>query len=273
MIQRLVAMKSDSVRSSVPKAAELSFLKRSDVVAEEIKLWVVERNLSPGERLPSERELMEILAVSKGTMREALKSLEVQGLIRIAMGPGGGAVLTKVTDERAMSLLAPYFYHREPTIADIYQVRILLEPEMAVSAVGLLTPEQMAELKHVVQRSLKLTDDQDIDDWQRRRRQRIDELRFHEIIAEACPNPWLAFTCKFMLKLLRDIVVVGRIYEIPLQEMSHSNQCSHNELLRAFHAGDRDSVGGIMERHMRETAEHMGHVQGQLDRRRFLRQS
>lgn len=249
-------------------SGEPGFLKRSDIVAEELKLWVIERNLVPGDRLPPERELMETFGVSKGTMREALKSLEVQGLIRIAVGPGGGAALTEITDQRAMNLLGSYFYHREPTAGDIYQVRILLEPEMAASAVGRFTPEQTAELERLLEAA-----EQGTDDLEGRHRKRIDELRFHEIIADACPNPWLAFACKFMLKLLRDIVVIGRIYEIPLQEMSRANHCSHRELLRAFSAGDRDLARDIMHRHMLEAAKHMGQVQGQLDRRRLLRPS
>lgn len=139
---------------------------------------------------------------------------------------------------------------------------------MAASAVGRFTPEQMAELEQLLETSEAGNEDPD-----GRHRKRIEELRFHEVIAEACPNPWLAFACKFMLKLLRDMVVIGRISEIPLQEMSHANHCSHRELLRTFPAGDRDLVRQIMQRHMRETAEHMGQVQGQLDRRRLLRPS
>lgn len=129
---------------------------------------------------------------------------------------------------------------------------------MAASAVGRFTPEQAAELERLVE-----TAEAGKDDLEGRHRKRIDELSFHEIIADACPNPWLAFACKFMLKLLRDIVVIGRIYEIPLQEMSRANHCSHQELLSAFSAGDRDLARDIMHRHMLETAKHMGQVQGQ----------
>lgn len=244
------------------------FHKRSDVVAEEIKLWIIEHNMLPGHRLPPEKELIDLFGVSKGTMREALKALEVQGLIRIAMGPGGGAGIIEVTVDRAMSLLAPYFYYRAPTIADIYQVRILLEPEMAVSAVGNLTPQQLAELEQLLDRA-----DRGGDALEEGRRHRLAEISFHEVISEACPNPWLSFACKFMLKLLKDIVVIDRIYEIPMQEMSHANHCSHEELVKAFRAGERDSIRRIMEQHMREAADHMRRVEGQLDRRRFLRPS
>ena len=54
--------------------------KRGDVMVEEIKAWIAERRIAPGDRLPKESELQSLFGVSKGTAREALKSLEVQGL-------------------------------------------------------------------------------------------------------------------------------------------------------------------------------------------------
>ena len=66
--------------------------KRSDLMVEEIKRWIVAEGKKPGDRLPKERDLIAIFGVSKGTVRESLKSLEVQGLIRISNGPQRGSV-------------------------------------------------------------------------------------------------------------------------------------------------------------------------------------
>ena len=76
--------------SSMPRQQGIKQLKRSDLVAEEIKRLITERNLNPGDKLPREIELQQQFEVSKGTIREALKSLEVQGLVKISTGPGGG---------------------------------------------------------------------------------------------------------------------------------------------------------------------------------------
>ena len=61
--------------------------KRGDLMVEEIKRWIAERRLGPGDKLPKEDELQELFGVSKGTAREALKSLEVQGLVTVSTGP------------------------------------------------------------------------------------------------------------------------------------------------------------------------------------------
>ena len=70
--------------------------KRGDLVVEEIKRWIAERRLGPGDKLPKEDELQTLFGVSKGTAREALKSLEVQGLVTVSTGPAGGATIGEV---------------------------------------------------------------------------------------------------------------------------------------------------------------------------------
>src|SRR5262249_60976022 len=86
--------------------------KRGDLVVEEIKRWIAERRLQPGDKLPKETELQALFGVSKGTAREALKSLEVQGLITVATGPAGGATIGEGSLERAFQLVQNYLFFR-----------------------------------------------------------------------------------------------------------------------------------------------------------------
>ena len=73
--------------AEVPK----SIRKRSDLVADQIKEAIISKKLPPGERLSDEKDFLKTYRVSKGTMREALKSLEVQGLVNIKTGRGEAA--------------------------------------------------------------------------------------------------------------------------------------------------------------------------------------
>src|SRR5215470_5024818 len=97
--------------------------KRGDLVVEEIKAWIAEQRLAPGDRLPKEDELQALFGVSKGTAREALKSLEVQGLVSVSTGPSGGATIGEVPLERTLQLLQNYLFFRELSVAQIYAVR------------------------------------------------------------------------------------------------------------------------------------------------------
>src|ERR1043165_3851503 len=101
--------------------------KRGDLMVEEIKRWIAERRLGPGDKLPKEDELQKLFGVSKGTAREALKSLEVQGLVTVSTGPRGGATISEVPIERTFRLVQNYLFFRDLDVAQIYAIRRMLE--------------------------------------------------------------------------------------------------------------------------------------------------
>jgi DNA-binding FadR family transcriptional regulator len=244
----------------------IRFRKRSDFIAEEIKGWIVTHDMKPGDRLPQEKELMQIFGVSKGTTREALKALEVQGLVTIATGPTGGAALVEVPEEHAMQLLGHYFYFRPPTAKQIYEVRRILEPEAAAAAVGHLTDSHYGRLERLMADCGRRTQTAE-----ERRQQRIAELEFHNVIADACPNQWLAFSCRFMNRLLSDLIVFRKIYLAPQQDFAHDNLRAHKALMKAFRRGEEAAVRSLMAEHMEEAAEHMINLNGVVERKFFLR--
>ena len=67
--------------------------KIADLICEDVKRWIVRENLKPGDRLPNEKALMERYECAKATIREALHALEVEGLVILKTGPGGGAII------------------------------------------------------------------------------------------------------------------------------------------------------------------------------------
>lgn len=247
-------------------SAGLRFRKRSDQVAEQIKIWIVSHKMEPGNRLPQEKELCRLFGVSKGTMREALKALEVQGLVEIMTGPAGGAVIAAVSQEQTMDLLGNYLYFHTPTVEQIYDVRRILEPELAVAAVDHLTEDHFARLEALIRRTAVPTTT-----TEERREQRSAELEFHDVLAEACPNTWLAFICRFMNRFLAEFIVFRRIYMSPQKEFARSNLASHEELMVALRRRDKAAVRRIMAEHMKEAAAHMTNLDGVVDRSFLLR--
>ena len=208
------------------KAPALAGRKRSDLVADEIKRWFVAEAMEPGTRLPQERELIEIFGVSKGTIRETLKSLEVQGLIRVNTGPSGGAVLSEVTYEVTAELLSNYFFFKSISVRSIYQIRKLLEPELAASTVGRLTPEQLSEL----QRSIEICRQKPRTDRESQR-QRLAELAFHNVIAGASSNEMLSFMCRFINNYLSDLVSYQKLFSKKQEHIRLVNLQYHESIL------------------------------------------
>jgi DNA-binding FadR family transcriptional regulator len=237
-------------------------------VAEQIKMWIVRHRMTPGDRLPQEKELIEHFGVSKSTVREALKALEVQGMVDIVTGPGGGAAISAVSDQRAMDLLRNYFYFRTPTVSEIYAVRKLLEPELAVAAIDHLTDEHFARLASLLQKESRPTESAED-----RREQRAIELEFHNVLVDACPNAWLALSCRFMNQFLAEYIVFRKIYMSPQREFGRDNLTSHEALLVALKRRDKADVRAIMTAHMEEAASHMSKLDGTVDRTFLLRGS
>lgn len=214
-------------------------------VADAIKDWVVERGLQPGDRLPGEAELIERFGMSKGTIREAMRLLQAQGLIETKTGPGGGSFVGEVSRERASALLANYFYFRDVTIDDIYQVRIVLEPELAASLAGKLTEAQLGELAAIMEDYAKPANDAEEE-----RRQHIASLRFHARLSDFGQNALLGFFIGFMAQILTDLTVYKRLYTAPNHDLWQRGRTHQTDLIAALRRGDASRARKVMRSHM-----------------------
>jgi len=239
--------------------------KRPVEISERLKDWIVEHDLKPGDRLPQERDLMDMFKASKSTVREALGALQTQGLIRTRTGPRGGAYIAELDGRRAMELLGNYFFFSQPTIGDIYALRKLLEPEMAASLVGRLEEADFQRLRATIRLY-----DHPAANLGEEYRQRLAELDFHSVLAELCPNPVLAFFCSFLQNLLRNLAICRRIYGKPNPELRESGLHYQVRLLAALHRADEAEVRSIMYNHMCAAHAYMETCEAELSNR-FLR--
>jgi DNA-binding FadR family transcriptional regulator len=219
--------------------------KRPDAVAEQIRERIIDSGLAPGDRLPHEWTEPETWHVSRGTLREALKILESQGLTRSKTGPGGGVFVTSVEAEYAISLLDNLFLHEQPSIADIYAIRKELEPQLAASLAGRLTPQAIDSL----QATIRLYEDEPAN-AEEEYQQRLAELDFHEELARLCENRLLGFLCRFLVSLLRDMTVCRDIYHQHNPELRETGLHYQVALLRAMKAGKAAQAGELMREHM-----------------------
>lgn len=234
--------------------------KRTDEIAEAIKRTIMDHGLEPGDRLPQEKELIEQYAASKGTIREALKSLEVQGLVRLRTGPGGGAFVVRMSEARAMSLLGNYMFAKHMTIADIYTLRKALEPLVAASAMENIDEEGFARLEATI-----AVYDHEARDAEERWNQRMAELDFHGVVAEYSDNALLSFTCRFLQRLLKELAVCRDIYVQPQPVMRQRGIEFQRALIEAMRAGNSELVQQIMRDHMAHAEEQMLSLEAELE--------
>src|SRR5262245_4009561 len=250
--------------SFVPAARPLRTPKRGDLVVEEIKRWIAERRLGPGDKLPKEEELQALFGVSKGTAREALKSLEVQGLVTVTTGPSGGATIGEVPLERAFQLLHNYLFFRELDVGQIYAVRRLLEPELAAGAVPHLTEEHFAAMERSI-----ATCAPHAASAEQALAQRQEDLHFHDVLADATPNTLLRFMCQVINHLLRHSVGMGDPNHAAAHKLGETNVAAHRRLLAACRRRDAKQVRKLMIEHVDEAERHVHRLAAAV-RRRFV---
>jgi DNA-binding FadR family transcriptional regulator len=106
-------------------------VKASERVAQDIVRDIVLRGLETGDRLPLEAAMVDEYGVSRTSLREALRLLEVQGLISLKPGPGGGPVVGTVEPSHLARTAALYFHLSAASYSDVMRTQVLMESTCA----------------------------------------------------------------------------------------------------------------------------------------------
>ncbi|MDR5708582.1 MAG: FadR/GntR family transcriptional regulator [Armatimonadota bacterium] len=205
-----------------------------EAIVHQIQELVAERHLQPGDRLPSERELAELLNVSRASVREALRVLAALGLVEVRSGDG-----TFVREPPAPVDPAVWSRLSERTfLLDLLEARRIVEREVVVLAVRRATVEDVEQLQELVERRAA--------ELAGGRRDLEGDLRFHEQLAEATRNPVLASLVRTLSEMwLLSREAAGRAPGSP--QKAHR---FHEAILEALQRRDEQAAWEAMERHM-----------------------
>lgn len=124
--------------------------KLSHLVAEHLRARIAKGELATGDSLPSEAELLTQFGISRPTLREALRVLESDNLIRLGRGARSGAKVLGPSVEAAARHSAMYLASHGTTLAEIHQVRLLIEPSLAAMLAQRAKKEQIKALRQCV---------------------------------------------------------------------------------------------------------------------------
>jgi GntR family transcriptional regulator, transcriptional repressor for pyruvate dehydrogenase complex len=128
----------------VPRASEL--------VADKLRALIVDGVAKEGTTLPSEKELVAQLGISRATLREALRMLEAEGLIQTKTGPKGGIVVQRPGSANLTRSLSLLLKLEETPLSMLLEARWVLEPMCATLAADRATEEELAELETTIQK-------------------------------------------------------------------------------------------------------------------------
>ncbi len=223
-----------------PKKAALEIIGQ-------IRQAILSGQLSPGDRLPSEKELIARFGVSKNTMREALRVLEVMGFLTIRQGPGGGAEVMAVDMRTTQDSIANFLHFQNTSITDLSEVRHLVEPYLAGLAAGRLRQGEIDRLEQLNQSCREaLARGESIVGGK-------DEVDFHRTLAHVSENPVLILVTDLVNSLLTD----SKRHLQPGLDFSRRVLAAHERILAALKAKDAFAAAQEMRRHVDEVAEEL----------------
>lgn len=157
-------------------------------IVEQIRELVSRGELKPGDRLPSERDLVERLKVSRASIREALSALELMGLLEVRSGEG--TFVRRLRSESVVAPLAWMLTMEKGTVLELLEIRKILE----VQAVGMAAERAEAEDMRELSAALELLQD----DLNSPTSDGSSDHRFHYAITRATKN-------KIMIRLMDTI--------------------------------------------------------------------
>ncbi|MGY2896997.1 FadR/GntR family transcriptional regulator [Deinococcus sp. UYEF24] len=216
-------------------AKPVKHVKIADQVADELQDWFRSGELTPGMRLPPERELAARFGVSRTSLRDALRRLELLGYLDARQGDG---TYVRVPGAEGVSQPFRNLVNTLPqNAADLLEFRMLLEPEVAALAAARLTPLARQELGESLSRQQALKDGSP-------RLSREDTL-FHDALARAAGNTVVLR----VLETLRDLLHDVRAVALPAAG-SGRTVLEHQQIIQAVLALDQDGARQAMREHL-----------------------
>lgn len=228
----------DASRASVVEVAPRS-LKRAELLARRIVQDIKRQRLGPGHTLPSEAEMITSYAVGRATLREALRLLEVQGLISMKPGPGGGPIVTRLTPRHFADMAKLHLQMVDASYRELARARLAIEPLMARLAASNTDRDAAARLQAVIERGERV-DLADDDAYL------AAALDFHAMIAGISGNRVL----DLFGVALKEIMDAGvRPVFAPKTDRAQVRE-AHEAIAHAVLRGDEQAAEDLMRAHM-----------------------
>lgn len=226
--------------------------KTSEVLARRIRRRIITGQLEKDSRLPPEAKLMEEFDVSRPTLREAIRILEWEGMIEVSRGARGGARVTSAWGELVTRATGIALQARHATLANIHELRSLIEPPAARMAAERNSEGAAAALGQLMQ----------VQWWAWTDTHAIAEVitAFHQTLLEQCGNPTLEiFGIALQGIVTKNIEISGRQDQragdaLPKPKAAYRSQ---ERLISLIQAGDGDGAEEHWRQHMAATQKYL----------------
>lgn len=211
-------------------------------VAEQIERLIITKELNPGDLLPPERKISSQIGVSRPVVREGLQRLETLGLIR---KDKSGTWVCELDIKsylqstiNAVNLLVGV---GDDLRLQLWQVRHVLEVEIAAMAAKEASPEDIARLRTTVKEQSKILDDAE--------KYGEASFEFHQCLAEITNNKIFLF----IITSLREVLTHNFSRTLIAPEASRDSHAYHRKILQAVESGSPEEARKVMSEHLEST--------------------
>ncbi|MEU1180321.1 FCD domain-containing protein [Streptomyces sp. NPDC005820] len=230
---------SPSEQETTPRFRTLTVPKASDVLANEVRERILSGEFGEGTALPPERQLVEQTGLSRATVREALRILEVEGLLEIRPGRGGGAFVHRPGRESLANTVQLVIRGQGIRLEALHETREAIEPACAALAARRRTERDLEELDAAhaeltgagadVQRFLRAN------------------VRWHTAVARAGGNELLIGFMSALSRSIHAATDLETFLDVGVRELTAR---AHTRITEAIRAGDEAAAARRMTRHV-----------------------
>jgi len=214
-----------------------------DATVTYIKKQIVDGAIKPGEQLPSERTLQELLGVSRFTLREALARLSALGIVEITHGKG--AFIAKEMNPSSLeNVFFPLFAnHNIQSLIDFFEARMLIESEAVRLCAKRRTKGDLENLKEILDRSEAALEDPLL----------FGELDFlfHNKVSQVAGNVFI----DKMMGCLNEYIKKYLLMLANNPENRKRSLVNHRSILEKIEKKDVDNAGKVTRKHLNQTFE------------------
>ena len=168
----------------------------AELVTKQLKESIFSGQYRPGQRIPSEHELVKAFGVSRVIIREAIRDLERSGLIEVRRGPKGGAIVQPMRHNAVTSVLRDVLNMGRAKVSDIMAVRLDIEPIVAGLAAEHATEQDLDRLSNHLLAAPDAPGDEYVS-W---------NVEFHRLVAKACHNPMYIILVNILMDFTEDMI-------------------------------------------------------------------
>ncbi|PHV69961.1 GntR family transcriptional regulator [Sporanaerobium hydrogeniformans] len=205
-----------------------------------MRQMIIGQNMKPGDRLPSEAELIEMFNVSRSTIRESMKLLKAENIVEIHRGKG-----TFISERPGVGKdpLGLDFVDQETILEQLLEARLMIEPQIAFLAAQRATPANIERLKMIIQKMQQIKSAEE--------ENRDVDIDFHTMVAKCTQNDVLHRVVPIINESIRE----GYVKTSVVTESFNRAQKSHLNIFNAIQNRDAMTARYEAEKHIRQTIE------------------